>query len=661
MFNTNNSCVFYVSQLKGNDKANGLSPIFDNVNAPFKTIEHAVTTIKALRKENNFKPFIISLVDDYYLETPLTIDTDLITLESFNGRKKIIGGIKLENFEKDIFNGIECYSAKLPETNLEFSDFWADDRRATLPRFPKSEELLPIEVENDIYSAKDNNANEDAVVKLDTHQTWFIADTKALNHIPNIEKATINYYHWWIDEHSPIESYDSSSGKLVMKYPSRFFMSADPESGANVRYYLSNHPTFFSDENEWYIDSDTNKLYYIGDIKAGYLPTLTHLIKIIGNNVRIQNIELLCTKGDYISTGEENDRSVKNIYASDIQSVCWASGAVIFENSKGSSIENCYLHSVGLHGIEIKKGCKNIRIVNNKISDIGAGGIKIFGGAYEENSSLLTTNCEICNNEISNCSKRYEAGCGILVNHSANNKITNNHIHHIGYTGISVGWVWGYNESSSYGNIIEKNHIHHIGRGKISDLGGIYLLGKQPGTIVSENRIHNIKCAKYGGWGIYTDQGSSYIVIENNVVFFTQSYSFNQNFGNENIVKNNIFAFGDGVTHIHNREELHNILFENNIFITDGTPIYGAKEPNYDGFYTFNSSKNILWDISGETKIFNNIDLKEWQEKYGKDLGSIIADPLFKNVKEFDFSLNPDSPAIKAGFKPLDGFIATGK
>ena len=653
MFNILNTSTLYVSQTQGGDMANGLAPMDDGFNAPFKTLERAIRAVRELRVAGNNRPITIMLTDDQYLTSPLNIDVSAVTIDSYGEQRKIIGGIKIENWEKDTFNGVECMSAKLPEGKWDFTDLWVNGRRAQLTRYPKSGDLKALDVEVNCGS------------NLFDSSKWFIADTNDLNGIDGIEDATVNFYHYWVDEHTPVESYDRETGKLIMKYASRFSITTNEAHTSCLKYYLTNIPSTFSEQNEWYLDRKEGIVYYVGDkVESAYAPTVSALMNIRANDVRIRGLELHCTRGDYMSNMVSKDgkwvRSDSKTYASDIQSVCWAPGAISFENADRCGIENCYLHGLGIHAIEIKTGCKNIRIEKNRIEDIGAGGIKVYGGEYGEDELLTTSNCVFRGNEISYCGKRYAAGCGILINHASNMEVSDNHIHHTDYTGVSVGWVWGYANSSTYGNIIRGNHIHHIGMGRLSDMGGIYLLGKQSGTVVSDNRIHDVTSANYGGWGIYTDEGSSFITIENNVVYNTKDASFHQHYGSQNVVRNNVFAFGSAAVQI-TRYELHDtILFEKNIFFTNGAPIY-FQHLRSMGVNSINSAQNIIWDMSGNVQMLKDVPFEKWQATSGKDQGSIIADPLFENAGEYDFRLKPDSPAIALGFKPLSGFLASGK
>ena len=69
-------------------------------------------------------------------------------------------------------------------------------------------------------------------------------------------------------------------------------------------------------------------------------------------------------------------------------------------------------------------------------------------------------------------------------------------------------------------NHIIANYVHHYAK-HMYDVGGIYTLSAQPGTVITENRIDSIYHPGYvhdpqHWFYFYFDEGSSYITIRNN-------------------------------------------------------------------------------------------------------------------------------------------------
>ena len=62
---------------------------------------------------------------------------------------------------------------------------------------------------------------------------------------------------------------------------------------------------------------------------------------------------------------------------------------------------------------------------------------------------------------------------------------------------------------------------------------------------------------------------------------------------------------------------------------------------------------NIYYDVRDGLVGFLGMSLSKWQS-LGYDAHSLIADPRFINLSSYEFSLQPDSPALKRGFQPID-------
>ncbi len=673
MYNSLNSTVIYISE-NGSDAYSGYLPEFDgNGGGPIRGIPRLLEMIHTMRSSGVMQPISVKFIGDYHLSSPVCIGPRIfsdgcghletifsvdevirnITFESYGEKRaRIIGGRHLAGFTEDTFNGVKCLSLHIPEVqngSWMFTDLYVNGKAAKRTRYPKTGALdvVTTELPNGAFFEGSK---------------WFIAKKEDLQNIDGVENATVSFYHYWIDEHSPIENYDKESGKIVMTNRSRFNVTVSyndnpenpPLAASDLHYYLENIPQTFSDKGEWYLDVPKGMLYYIpedGQTAENIevlAPTVGQLFKVYGKpenkvgGICFKNIDFICSKGDYTSksTKTVDGVTVEEGYASDIQSVWQAYGNLSFKYAEDCGLYNCKLTCLGVHAVEINYGCDNIRVEGCALKNLGGGGVKILGRAVADTTLTEkedTSHCVIRGNTIENCGRRHAAACGVLICHSSHNEISDNEISYLDYTGISVGWVWGYNKSATYGNIIRNNHIHHIGMGNLSDMGGIYTLGSQNGTVIEGNVIHDVKSVHYGGWGIYPDEGSSYILIENNVVYNVGSDCFHQHYGSHNTVRNNVFAFGgDAIARLSRREEHTGAIFEDNIFITDGKPVYGF---GTDGRYAFpgpclRATRNKIWDVSGEPCMFEikdgsakKVKLEEWQKIYGLDEGSKVMLP----------------------------------
>ena len=659
--------TIYVSQKHGKKRFCGYEK-----DAPADSLETALNSVAELRKFGILQPITIEILDDfYYVGKTIKIDgnispklSGIVSSVTVKGHNTVIsGGRKIDNWVEDELNGVKCVSAYIPEIKdgFWFTDLYVNDKRADVTYYPHDRLLRPKEVEN--------NSTD-----LRASSKWFIAadeDIDFLSKIHNLGDCVLSYNHYWTDEHTPIESYDLNSGKIVMAYGSRYTIEPTHPASA-LEYRLENVSEMFMNENEWYLDRTTSKVYYIptSDIKDiseidAYAPTVKTLFEVCGtpenkiHSVTFENIIFAHTKGDYASTDIDEYGNISK-YAADGQSVHKGNGTIEFRYAQNCAVKNCTVKSFGVHAIVIEKGCSDISVYGNTVFNGGAGGIRVNGGEYGSDESEHTHHINISQNKIFTLGRHYLAGCGVLLMHAYCCNVSHNDISDLYYTGISCGWVWGYKDSISHDNIISKNHIYNIGQGKLSDMGGIYLLGPQRGTVISGNIVHNVKSKHYGGWGIYTDEGSSYMLAENNICYDTTCDAYHQHFGCMNTLRNNIFIGGHDFVLKQSKDENHiGLLLENNILVSTSGAVYRTGYDEQSDFYhLICGHDNLFWSINQENPVIyttenGDYDLAAVQNELGFEKGSFVADPQFKDFDNCDFSLKESSPAFALGFKQI--------
>jgi len=669
------SVALYVSP-HGRDSFSGrLSEVNAPKNdGPLATLEAARDRIRGLKFGGrlNGAAVVYLRAGRYQLDQPLAFgpdDSGSITYASFPGEQAIIdGGRAITTWQTTKVHDRDAWVADLPEVKAgrwNFHELFVDGQRRPRARFPKTGtyQIASIPSEFNLGTGGMGPIGNVFVVQPDQIQS----DWK------NFSDIDLVLLHYWVEERSPIGAFDPAKNMVTLsRVPTQPLWESG--KGTRARFFLENVFEALTEPGEWYLDRPAGKLYYLpkpGEDPAHTLvqaPRLTQLLRLVGKpedqhfveSLHFDNLTFATTdwtQPDFPATHWNRPDLTTTTHG---QGAADIAGSIYLAGTRFCSIENCTFTRLGGYAVELADGSTSNRIVGNEMTDLAGGGVKMGGATPTGLVANRTGSNRITDNHIYAIGRIFSSACGILAMNTSSNTISHNHIHDLYYTGISCGWVWGYGESIARDNHIEKNHIHDLGQGLLNDMGGIYTLGVQPGTTIRGNLIHDIDAPVYGAWCIYPDEGSSHLLIENNVCYNTNRQIFSEHYGRENIVRNNIFAFGaEGIVNLGRKENHNSFTMERNILITEGKPLFAGgwahklSEPAYE------SDLNLLWDTAGTPVVAQNyhdphpISLEQWRD-IGRDRHSILADPHAKSLAARNFSLASDSPALSLGFQPID-------
>ena len=642
----------------------------DNIGSfeePLKTLEGAKQHLKAMPDDcGNVTVFLRG--GRYYLDETLVFDsTDRpnVTFCAYKDELCEIAGTKpVKGFSKETVNGVTVFTKTLGSDYSGFHSLFKGDVRLSTPRFPKKGYLRVQSLNTD-----DNIWDEKSTPwSLTLGQRSFNSapgDIAAPFH--NITDVTVRVLHYWHDELSALKSFDPETGRVSFERPATMLIKP------NDKYYFENVFEALSEPGEWYFDTEEHKLYYVpseGDNENTlilYASSLEQLIKIEGcSGLTFENIIFRDTDWRIPSEDDSTNwgswRQQHNMDAP--QAALDVKGVFSVRHASGILVKNCEFINMGASALKLMKGAKNCAVESCRFENI-AGTAVFAGGVNSENKADadVTANITVKNNEIYKFGRRFFCAIGIHLTFVDGAKLVNNEIHDGYYTAISVGWIWGYAYHITNNISIKNNLIYNIGQGWLSDMGGVYMLGEQPGSVVSGNVIHNVAAdpdeGGYGGWGLYLDEGSQHIILENNLVFCCGSQGFHTHYGRGNTVRNNILALnGEGAIRPVSRPEGHIATnYTGNILVTaEKTPVYNVMNDKT----CFEDDGNLIYNITDPAALyfckgdFNGTFDYENAKAEGFAGEDYIADPCFADLNGFDFTLKENSPAFAHGFKAFD-------
>ncbi len=663
--------VIHVS-LSGNDQNSGTKA------SPFATPHRAVREVAKHRKQDALtRPIRIELAGgEYVFKRPLVIDrkhggtvryanpnhgnslSTSVTIAPADGQSVTFsGGRRIDNFKPvTLPNGVKAWAATLPTVKSgkwNFKQLWVNGERRFRPRLPR-----PLGEFFTIQGLPDTDMNELAHRAPSGNFNFAEGDIPVDAH--NADDIEMLAFHFWIASRRRLKQVDFNKRLATLDAPTRMRLTNNyTEQGAS--YCLINVFEALEEPGQWYLDRPAGTLYYIPkkgeriDTAEVIAPVLDELVRIEGDSE--SPAETFRSEGRGVATGQpvESVRFDGITFAhtewsgdgaeqhATPQSAVHVPGAVNLIHAIDCRFVDCTLEHVGSYGAELSAGCRSVGFSRCTVRDVAGGGIKIWHGC---------TRCRVSDCHLHDGGHHWPAGCGILIGKSSGNRILHNHIHDLDYSGISVGWTWGYAEGHAYGNIIEFNHVHDIGRGVLSDMGGIYTLGAQPGTRIRNNVFHHVTSRGYGGWGIYLDEGSSHILVENNIAYACKHCGFDMHYGKDCVIRNNIFA-GGGASHLAlTMPEPHvSLRFQRNIFYNAPREAFGNDHHQWDRAHT-TFDDNLWWSTEGRLT-FDGQTFTRWKNS-GQDRNGCVAAPGFRNPEKGDFTLNRNSPAMKIGFEPID-------
>ena len=495
------------------------------------------------------------------------------------GDEKVIlsGGISIKGWKKQG----KVWVADVPAFNgrpLDFRQLWVNGKKAVRARdvedFEKMNRICSVDEKNEILYVPvvsirrliDNKGNLKAkYAEMVLHQMWCVANLRIRSVEVQGDSAAIRF-------HQP-------ESRIQFEHPwPRPMVTTD---GHNSAFYLTNARELQDVPGEWYHDIDARKVYYYpreGEKMQEaevIVPAVETLVQVEGTldrpvcHIRFEKITFSYTTwmrpsekghvplqaGMYLTDGYRIDPKMQRNYLNHpLDNQGWLgrpAAAVRVVAARQIDFERCQFEHLGSTGLDYEEAVQGGVVRGCLFHDIAGNGLLVgsFSPAAHETHLPYdpADRREVCTQQqINNCYfteiGNEDWGClAIAAGYVGDVNIEHNEISEVPYSGISLGWGWTQTVNCMRNNRVHANLIHHYAK-HMYDVAGIYTLGSQPKSYVTENCVHSIYKPGYvhdpNHWFyLYTDEGSSFITVRDN---WTEGEKYLQNAnGPGNVWENN--------------------------------------------------------------------------------------------------------------------------
>jgi len=365
-----------------------------------------------------------------------------------------------------------------------------------------------------------------------TSFTFRAGDVGPWKHLTDVE---VVFLHDWSTSRVRVAEVDAKARVVTLR---------DPIGSAAAHYRMTHfepHPRYFLENvaggvdapGEWRLDVRTGELSYLP--RAGeelssaeiVAPASERLLAVRGRAGRpVRNLRFVGLTFEHCAfprpahgyaagqAGFYDDRTKGKGRFMRLR----MPAAVELEAAVGCVLQRCRVAHVGAAAVSLRRGCRDCRVIGCEIADAGGNGVMV-GETGQAPADMAAGNA-VTHCRIHDCGATFYGCVGVWVGITEGTVVARNEICRLPYTGVSVGWQWNPRPTPCRDNRVEANHIHHV-MGVLSDGGGIYTLGRQPGTVLKGNSIHDVprNAGRAESNGMFIDEGSSEVLIEGNTIY----------------------------------------------------------------------------------------------------------------------------------------------